>query len=81
MERIGSDSRRSSTAAPSIGRTPAWRRRCSCGTPPQGVVCDAVPDVAQAVGLFAHELMMGDRGPPGVTAMYSVPEPQPEIRL
>ena len=42
---------------------------------PQGGVGHAVPNVAQLVGLLAHKLVEG------VTAIYSVPEPQPEIRL
>ena len=43
-----------------------------------GGVCDPVPDVAQLELLLPHELMAGVQG---VTAMYSVPLPQPEIRL
>ena len=46
-----------------------------------GGVGDTLPDIAQQVLGIAHELVAGVQSPQGVTAMYSVPEPQPEIRL
>ena len=45
------------------------------------LVGDTGPDVAQLKLFFAHELVAGVQIAPGVTAMYSVPLPQPEIRL
>ena len=40
-----------------------------------------VPDIAELILLIADELMAGIEITHGVTAMYSVPDPQPERRL
>ena len=81
MERIGGTAAGAVQLRPALGALRPGVGVAAAELLPQGVVCDAVPDVAQAVGLFAHELMAGIEVPQGVTAMYSVPEPQPEIRL
>ena len=44
-------------------------------------VAYAVPNIAQFEFFIAYELMAGVKIAHGVTAMYSVPEPQPDMRL
>ena len=68
MERIGGAAARAVQLRPALGALRSGVGVAAAELLPQGIICDAVPDVAQAVGQ-------------GVTAMYSVPEPQPEIRL
>lgn len=46
-----------------------------------GGVCNARPNVSEQEFIIPDKLMAGYRSPHGVTAMYSVPEPQPDMRL